>query len=121
MKANPYGHHWRTVVRPRILARAGGLFENGQYIGGARCERCHLPDVLPITIWQHSTLDIAHLDGDTGHEDDADLAALCRRCHRALDFPEWAAKFARWVRHERGRRVERKDRARPILQLLEEQ
>jgi CubicO group peptidase (beta-lactamase class C family) len=30
-----YGKHWRTVVRPRILARAGN-----------RCERCHVPNGL---------------------------------------------------------------------------
>lgn len=121
MAANPYGHHWRTVIRPRILARAGGVFDSrGCYIGGASCERCRLPDVLPVGIWQRSQLDIAHLDGDITHQDDEDLAALCRRCHRALDFPEWAAKFGEWVRQQRKERIARKDSARPILKLLEE-
>ena len=40
-----YGREWREVVRPRILARAGGVFSHtGLYLGGARCEQCRVPD-----------------------------------------------------------------------------
>jgi hypothetical protein len=40
-----YGPNWQRVMRPRILRRAGGLFDvNGRYLGGARCERCGVLD-----------------------------------------------------------------------------
>jgi len=113
----PYNHHWRTVVRPHILQRAGGIFENGDYKGCARCERCGRPDAL-LSVYQHSELDIAHLDGD--RLDDDALAALCRKCHRALDYAEWAAKFSAWVRAERDRRAAEADSHRPILVYLQE-
>lgn len=50
-----YGREWRTVVRPRILARAGGIFSHtGLYLGGACCEQCRVPDravVLRVAGW----------------------------------------------------------------------
>ncbi len=40
-----YGHHWRNVVRVRILRRAGGsVNKKRQYTGGARCEKCNVID-----------------------------------------------------------------------------
>ncbi len=47
-----YGREWKTVVRPRILVRAGGKFSGGAvfgpelfgYAGGAKCEQCGKPD-----------------------------------------------------------------------------
>lgn len=44
-----YGRHWRDVVRPRILRRAGGKFDRkGVYKGGARCEQCKAIDGAKI-------------------------------------------------------------------------
>jgi 5-methylcytosine-specific restriction endonuclease McrA len=87
----PYDYHWRTVTRPRILERAGRA-----------CERCHRP-------WP--PLDVAHLvipPGQPGHDDDANLAVLCRRCHRAYDYVEWSRKCYET-------RSRRKDAGRPLL------
>jgi hypothetical protein len=48
------------------------------------------------------------------------LALLCRRCHRAADYPSWSAKFTQWLIGQRDERVAKKDAARPILAYLEE-
>jgi hypothetical protein len=87
-----YGHHWRTVIRPRILHRCGG-----------RCERCHQ---LPRRI------EVAHLDGDAFNREDDNLAGLCSRCHKAADYKTWSKK-------SRGTRSIRKDAARPLFATLD--
>jgi len=68
----PYGHRWRTVTRPRILARAGG-----------RCERCG---------FAHYFIDVAHLDQNPANDDETNLAALCRLDHRRHDLSTWRRK-----------------------------
>ncbi len=83
-----YGHKWRTVTRPRVLARCGG-----------RCERCR---VTPPRI------EVAHLDQNPHNDADENLAAVCSRCHHAIDYKVWAAKA-------RATRLARKDRGRPLL------
>jgi 5-methylcytosine-specific restriction endonuclease McrA len=84
-----YGHHWRTVVRPAVLRRAGGA-----------CQRCRRP-------WR---LEVAHLDGNPANlgQDYDNLAALCRNCHRRHDYALWAERC-------RETRAARKDRGRPLL------
>lgn len=54
-------------------------------------------------------LTVAHLDRTPGHDDDANLGALCQFCHLNYD---------RKVNQHRARstRVLRKDAARPLLQ-----
>ena len=84
----PYGHYWRTVIRPRIIER-----------DGRGCTRC--PSA--------GRLDVAHLDGDNTHNQDANLAAMCRRCHRRHDYATWREK-------SHLTRAARKDRSRPLLQ-----
>jgi hypothetical protein len=107
---HPYGHRWRTVTRPRILARAGALVaEDGWYGGGARCERCHWLESR--VLGRASQIEIAHLlipPGKPGHDADDNLAALCLICHRKHDYAEWARKCYET-------RAARKDRARPLL------
>ena len=116
---NPYGWRWRTVTRPAILRRAGGVFdEAGRYEGGARCMRCAIPDIYSLSLWSRSTLDCAHLNGDLGDESDENTAALCRPCHRANDYASWAAQYRAWVIAQRERRAAEKDLDRPILALL---
>lgn len=86
-----YGHHWRTVTRPRILERANG-----------KCERCEGYAVYP---------EVAHLviqPPDAGHDDEENLAALCIFCHKRFDYAEWARKCYET-------RCRRKDAARPLL------
>lgn len=82
-----YGRRWRAKTRPRILAR-----------DGERCRKCG----------SAGPLDVAHLDGDSAHGDDANLAALCRPCHRRLDYRSWRTKA-------RDTRAGQKDAARPLL------
>lgn len=83
----PYGHFWRTRTRPAILER-----------DGRRCKLCR----------RDGRLDIAHLDGDNTHDQDENLAALCRLCHRRLDYVAWVTKA-------HATRCRRKDGARPLL------
>jgi len=83
-----YGHRWRTVTRPIILKRCGGVCE--------RCGRCP------------RRLEIAHLDQDPSHDDEDNLAGLCYSCHRRHDYPSWARKA-------RETRARRKDLGRPLL------
>jgi hypothetical protein len=83
----PYSYKWRHEIRPKILDRDGN-----------RCRHCS----------GCKRLDIAHLDGDNTHDDDANLAALCRLCHRRHDYEHWSAAA-------RATRQIRKDQARPLL------
>ena len=100
-----YGRKWRKIRR-RILERAGW-----------ECERCGLPD-RPMGLI--STLEVAHLSGEPSADPDEDgLACLCHRCHRRHDYQQWFEQFQVWLRRERERRAEAKDRERPILVLLE--
>lgn len=97
-----YPPDWKTVIRPRILKRAGNC-----------CEWCHLPN-YGIALSKERTLlvdpqpyaqarenvgfyhepgdrafvvvlTIAHLDHDTANNKDDNLAALCQRCHLTHD------------------------------------
>jgi hypothetical protein len=87
---SPYGYHWRTAIRPRILERDHHL-----------CRRCS----------RGGRLDVAHLDGDNSHDDDANLASMCRTCHCRLDYPVAQAKAYET-------RCDRKDRERPLLRTI---
>lgn len=127
-KNGPYGHFWRTIVRPRILLRAGGQFnEKGKYLGGAKCERCGVPDraigyrnqsgrfvelgekggrsaklqgYKVITI----VLTVCHKNHQSRDNRDENLSALCQKDH---------------LRHDRAQhkltRQTRKDLMRPLL------
>ncbi len=86
-----YGHHWRVVIRPRVLERCGG-----------RCERCHI---------RPRRIEVAHLDGDPHNRADTNLAGLCVTCHKRHDYASWAAKTI-------ATRRARKDRGRPLLEGL---
>jgi hypothetical protein len=104
-----FGHHWRTVTRPRIIARAIQEFGRIDWLplteDYAPCEWCHE--------WAlKSRIQVAHLvipPGEPGHDDDSNLVALCRSCHDQYDFQTRAE--AAWLT-----RTARKDPARPLLQ-----
>ena len=87
--SHPYGYHWRKTIRPRILERDGHC-----------CRRCRCA----------GRLDVAHLDGNNRHDEDANLAALCRTCHVRHDYRIAQEKA-------RATRCERKDSLRPILRM----
>lgn len=125
-----YGRVWRTVTRPRILARAGN-----------KCEQCGVPGAKgpkilrgPAGTWRstfggwwhictggivqgidgptrHVTvvLTIAHLNHKPGDDRDENLKALCQWCH--LDYDKM---------HHKESRAVRKDRARPIIRKAHE-
>lgn len=84
---SPTSPAWRAI-RERILARAGHA-----------CEFCGAPDRTWIgrphgnKRWERATfgegvlivLTVAHLDHDPTNSADANLAALCQRCHNRYD------------------------------------
>jgi len=127
-----YKRDWSTVIRPRILARAGD-----------RCEQCKAPNntlvlrvnggfwTLPMSEpdqvfeWHDDkgerlaappprvrpvvvkiVLGIAHLNHKPGDDRDENLKALCQRCHFIYD-----------LEHHRDTRSARKDRSRPLIAL----
>lgn len=123
-----YSREWRTVTRPRILARAGN-----------RCEQCGVPNHAKVwrrilsgrtwwsryaTRWRDArgvlatpprypdserririVLTIAHLNHTPGDDRDENLRALCQWCHLNLDQG-----------HHRESRQARKDASRPLIQ-----
>jgi len=108
-----YGRIWRTVTRPRILARAGH-----------RCEKCGVanyevgirePNGLfrPVPARKRRgheiriVLTVAHLNHVAGSDEDTNLMALCQRCHLLYD-----------LEHHHQTRGARKDRRRPLLEEL---
>ena len=95
-----YPSNWRTQIRPRILAREQHRckwcqIENGADLPARCCaepifdERrrcCSCGKRRPRVV-----LTIAHLDHDTANNSDANLAALCQRCHLTYDAKVHAA------------------------------
>ncbi len=82
-----YGREWRTVVRPRILARA----EN-------KCELCRAPnhkDVLRAFAWW-TIGDRAAIEYK--HRADRPLTKLVWRCEKAEQFACFPRESTRWVR-----------------------
>jgi len=107
-----FGHHWRTVTRPRILARA-----IAEYIGD------WMPGLLPTHIpceWCHiwvprSKIQVAHLylaPGVPGHDADGNLAALCSACHGSHDYSSRALESFLT-------RTAKSDAARPFCGVVE--
>jgi len=102
---------WK-MARARVFARAGGCFTLlGEYLGGARCERCGRMDGDIYTNERTGRLVVvqlgtAHLDHEDLERffDDRNLKCLDRRCHLLQDL-----EF-----HRRSRQSN-KDRKRPLL------
>ena len=54
-------------------------------------DRCQATNGVPHPVTESPVvLTIAHLDHDVGHNDPANLRALCQRCHNRLDAPQRA-------------------------------
>lgn len=128
----PYGHHWRTRTRPRMLARAGH-----------ECEQCAVPDhrivwrvagrwwIPDLRQWfsQDSLLpwhwpkgqqrqvairlEVCHLDRDPTNQAENNLRTLCQWCHRNYDRPVSVPKA-------RDTRAGQKDERRPLLALAQQ-
>jgi hypothetical protein len=128
-----YGREWRTVTRPRILARAHD-----------RCEQCCVPNGAKVARlagwwsncpgywsdekgrrqsgagrffriagqlhWVRIVLSVAHLNHVAGDDRDENLKALCQYCHLHFD-----------AAHHKETRATRKDKSRPILAKLQDQ
>ena len=71
-----YPPDWADI-RARIRRRSGN-----------RCEWCGAANYAPHPITRSRViLTVAHLDQDRSHNDDANLAHLCQRCHFGWDRP----------------------------------
>ena len=107
-----YPAHWKTVIRPRIMARARncceqcGLPNHATVLSKSRVLLCdpqpykqaaanvgcyHEPGERATVI----VLTIAHLDHDTANNADSNLRALCQRCHLAHDAKHHATNCRR--------------------------
>ena len=85
-----YPPNWREV-RANILQRAEG-----------RCEWCGAPNYKPHPVTGSKVvLTIAHLDHVPEHCEEANLAALCQKCHNGYDGPMRAAG----IRERRAKRA----------------
>jgi len=91
------------AIRQAILERARfRCQECGQKQGGRYWN-------LKRQRWVIVQLGVAHLDNDPRNNADANLKALCRKCHLKADEGQ----------HRRTRQ-ERRDRARPLLEGMRE-
>jgi hypothetical protein len=122
-----YGKIWRTVTRPRILARAGNKCEQCGKPNRRRLLTCCMPGrmywSLFATRWRNHhgelmgfrlppgeyrrvriVLTVAHLNHVAGDDRDENLKALCQWCHLNYDLG-----------HHHETRAARKDAARPLL------
>lgn len=109
------GKDWQAA-RARVLLRAGGKFsDQGEYLGGARCEKCNALEGSRYVSMRTAKfvvvqVGIAHLDHEdlARFYDDTNLNCVCRACHLKMDLPIHVA-------HSRDTRKERKDQARPLF------
>lgn len=92
-----YGVEWKTVTRPRILARAKnccewcGISNGTEFVGrGGK-----LVKVI---------LTVMHLNHTSGDDRDDNLKASCPSCHLIYD-----------INHHHETRATRKDEGRPLL------
>lgn len=83
-----YPSDWKTVIRPRILARAGNRCEGSPAYPQCRA-RNHQPH--PVT-GSRVVLTIAHLNHTPEDCSDDNLRAWCQRCHLTYDRPHHAAQ-----------------------------
>jgi len=88
--AKEYPEDWKEIAR-RVKTAAGWA-----------CERCKHPHAAET----HHVLTVHHLDGNKGNCENWNLAALCQRCHLAIQgrvkmaqmfFPE-ILPVAEWFR-----------------------
>ena len=86
-----YPKDWKAI-RARILARAGHC-----------CEWCGAANYQPHPVTgSRVVLTTAHLDHTPENVSDANLRALCQRCHLNYDRPRHAANAARTRREKRA-------------------
>jgi hypothetical protein len=65
------------------------------YLGSEPIRASEIPDEFAINPLIRVVLTVAHLDHDVTHSDDANLAALCQRCHLLHDTKQRVASSAR--------------------------
>jgi len=76
-----YPADWDTVVRPRILARAGHCCEGSPAYPDCRAANGNRHPITGSVV----VLTIAHLDHQPKNCDDGNLRACCQRCHNTYD------------------------------------
>lgn len=95
-----YPRDW-SAVSVRIRARAGGRCECGGECGGGHEGRCSATDGAPHPVTgSRVVLTVAHLNHEPEDCRDANLRAMCQRCHNRLDQPHRQAN-ARATRRAR--------------------
>lgn len=117
MKLYPGGSinspEWKAI-RNRILERDGHA-----------CKLCHAPNGevvhrdMATGAWSYApfgnvrtvkiVLTIAHFNQDTTDNRDANLAALCQRCHNIIDAP-WRRRNAAATRRAKSGQIDMLDR-----------
>lgn len=126
-------------MRRRILERAGGEFDaEGKYLGGARCEQCHVPDQQrvergPGGTWQSLLTECWH--DSFGHKLHVRLFAMLWKLRTVRivltvahlnhvsgdNRDENLAALCQWchlhydAEHHKESRSVRKDKGRPLL------
>lgn len=114
-----YPANWKSEIRPMILARERnrckkcGLLNHAIVLSRSRIplvEGCTYKWAKENLACYHDVeegkavivvLTVAHLDHDVANNDPANLAALCQKCHLALDAGQHA-KNARETREKRS-------------------
>ena len=91
-----YGVEWCEVIRPRILKRA-------RY----KCEQCGKPDRTRVWVYRAGECPPVRAGHNARKARGALAPALCQWCHLNLD-----------KLHHKESRQARKDRARPMLEVV---
>jgi hypothetical protein len=116
-----YPPDWKTVIRPRIMARARhccegcGVANHSTVLSKSRvllCDPQPYRDAASNVGFYHTAderatvivLTIAHLDHDTSNNEDSNLKALCQRCHLTHDAGHHS-RNARKTREAKGRQL----------------
>lgn len=84
-----YPPDWLTIIRPRIMRRAGERrAEGGEIIQNACCEKCGIENYAIKPNGTKVIIGIAHLDHDPENWEvkDERLQALCQACHLRYDL-----------------------------------
>lgn len=86
-----YPADWRVISKRIREQRAGGRCECDGRCGKPHAPRCEAVNGQPSPYsGSRVVLTVAHLDHTPEHCDDANLLAMCQRCHLAYDGPHHA-------------------------------
>jgi hypothetical protein len=91
-----YPADWRQISARIRFVRAGGRCECEGECGKGHVGRCAAANGQPHPVTRSRVvLTVAHLDHTPEHCDDANLRAMCQRCHLSYDAGHHAQTSAR--------------------------